>query len=628
MIGLAALLPSPMSNTHEEVPETLHEYFAEELYQGLSEEMRWSLTRLALAPSVDDRVVKAVFGDKGAVLESGYRSGFLTKDASGYEMHPLLRHFLRTKMRDFPPDDVLETVRAFGRAYADASLWDEAMAIAEEFGLNNLIVTVLESALDDALSDGRIATVERWLSLGRQTEPLAPIVRLAAIEVAFRTGNVTMARNNATELVRSTSRDDPLASRVYLRAGQISHLDDRVDEAVQLFSVAQEVAKTDLDLRRALWNRFISLTDLDDREGAAEALEAFEALPPLGPDDMLRTSQARLQSALRWGGVTNALSAATPALELVKRSKDPVVRTGFLQSYGIALILAARYVEAAEIARREIDEAHEFKLDWVVPHALELKSSAEVGQRNFQSALRTLSRVRQLAEGNAHTELNVDVLTARIHLCKGAPERAVALLEHRNADGTSPGMQGDLLATLGIALICCGRRQEGEILLDASESVTTHLEARTLSAFGRALASHFANADGAFDQAALKRACAVTSETGNFDAFVTAYRACPPLLAYIEPSDETFVKLARELDTSLAHKFGLVTEPATRPSGEMLTPREKEVVDLVSQGLSNRQIAKTLWIAESTVKVHIHHIFEKLGVQSRTEAAAIASDFV
>jgi LuxR family maltose regulon positive regulatory protein len=57
-------------------------------------------------------------------------------------------------------------------------------------------------------------------------------------------------------------------------------------------------------------------------------------------------------------------------------------------------------------------------------------------------------------------------------------------------------------------------------------------------------------------------------------------------------------------------------------TGETLTPREVEVLRQIVQGASNRTIAERLVIAESTVKTHIYHIFAKLEVSSRTEAAA------
>ncbi len=59
---------------------------------------------------------------------------------------------------------------------------------------------------------------------------------------------------------------------------------------------------------------------------------------------------------------------------------------------------------------------------------------------------------------------------------------------------------------------------------------------------------------------------------------------------------------------------------ASVPLEERLTPRELEVLDVLSQGLSNRAIAARLQISEHTVKFHISSIFAKLGAENRTDA--------
>ncbi len=52
-----------------------------------------------------------------------------------------------------------------------------------------------------------------------------------------------------------------------------------------------------------------------------------------------------------------------------------------------------------------------------------------------------------------------------------------------------------------------------------------------------------------------------------------------------------------------------------------LTPRESDILELISQGLSNKMIANKLHITESTVKVHVKHLLKKLNLKSRVEAA-------
>jgi DNA-binding NarL/FixJ family response regulator len=58
---------------------------------------------------------------------------------------------------------------------------------------------------------------------------------------------------------------------------------------------------------------------------------------------------------------------------------------------------------------------------------------------------------------------------------------------------------------------------------------------------------------------------------------------------------------------------------------EELTPRELDVLSLLTEGLTNKAIAQRLGISEYTVKFHVNTIFRKLGAQSRTEAAVRAA---
>jgi DNA-binding NarL/FixJ family response regulator len=65
----------------------------------------------------------------------------------------------------------------------------------------------------------------------------------------------------------------------------------------------------------------------------------------------------------------------------------------------------------------------------------------------------------------------------------------------------------------------------------------------------------------------------------------------------------------------------LLAARAGRRPAEGLTPRERDVLLMVAQGLPNKQIARRLEISERTVKGHLTHIFERIGVTDRTQAA-------
>ena len=67
----------------------------------------------------------------------------------------------------------------------------------------------------------------------------------------------------------------------------------------------------------------------------------------------------------------------------------------------------------------------------------------------------------------------------------------------------------------------------------------------------------------------------------------------------------------------------LAQERGIPPSLASLTAREREIVALIDEGLSNKEIAHDLSIEVTTVKNHVHNILEKLNVRRRADAAAL-----
>jgi len=116
-----------------------------------------------------------------------------------------------------------------------------------------------------------------------------------------------------------------------------------------------------------------------------------------------------------------------------------------------------------------------------------------------------------------------------------------------------------------------------------------------------------------------------------------------PAAAIQAPIDAITARTAAELGTAagplrdagrsagrgdrIAAALGLAAEPAPpRPQHDLpLTRRENEISQLIAAGLTNRQIAERLFIAQRTVDTHVEHILAKLGCSNRAQAAALTS---
>jgi DNA-binding NarL/FixJ family response regulator len=116
---------------------------------------------------------------------------------------------------------------------------------------------------------------------------------------------------------------------------------------------------------------------------------------------------------------------------------------------------------------------------------------------------------------------------------------------------------------------------------------------------------------------------------GHLDAMVTAAHAYPDLVRVGSTDDGCTRILTKVLSSSsdidLGRRAGL-RMPRVLGRRKPLSRREQDVYELMTQGRSDKEIANTLFINESTAKVHVRHIYEKLGVHTRAELARTALD--
>jgi DNA-binding CsgD family transcriptional regulator len=164
-------------------------------------------------------------------------------------------------------------------------------------------------------------------------------------------------------------------------------------------------------------------------------------------------------------------------------------------------------------------------------------------------------------------------------------------------------------------------------VVTAAESAREHgIDHR---AMWRAVADAWQRLDQPYREAyARLREAGAAIRAGRRDQAVRALAASESLAGHL--GSASLLALAGELArqarlTDLTGQARSSARPAAASARFDLTGRESDVLALLVRGDTNRQIARALFISERTVAVHVSHIFDKLGVHNRTEAAAIGA---
>ena len=261
-----------------------------------------------------------------------------------------------------------------------------------------------------------------------------------------------------------------------------------------------------------------------------------------------------------------------------------------------------------------------------VPHALLNRALAQHGQRLFAAAHASLDEVARFMppQGDVYLDFSRSAIRGRLLLSERRHAEAIRVLERPARMIPSPALRAEYLASQALAYACTGDRHRSSGLVKESNVVFPNsVEARVLGACARAIGKAY---EGDSYEAAARSAWEAAVETENFDGFVCGYRSYPPLLesllTHAEHVPTVLDVVVRAKDEKLARSVGARVRLSSRGAIDRLTPREMEVFGLVRTGLTNRAIADALVVSEATVKVHIRHIYEKLGVRRRAEALA------
>jgi ATP/maltotriose-dependent transcriptional regulator MalT len=624
VIGLAAAAETPVL-PEDAVPETLHRYLAEELFNRASPALREGLLTLALRGRHQEATFGEGLGEEGAnLITEAERLGFSSSDTN-FDLHPLLREFLLEKLSDRP--DAIQRAKAALDACVSDAAWDQAFALILRFDLAELIEPTVAAAFKPLVRSGRLATLSAFATSVHHEAAASssPSIHAVLSEAAFRDGNFDLAVDLAETAHSDSPSPHPLGSRVTAIAGQIAFLQGDFSAAEESFRAAGELASDDRDSAEAAFGLALA-SIFGEKSTAAQAVDTLRHARNRSPVDQLRFISSEV--ALRLMGMHPDGLAGNLHIDTARQGllqvQDPRVRSNVAYVIAGALAQKAEYDSAREWLGEFFAAADEFGLEFAMPYANWTLAQIAIGQRRFGEAERSLQSIEDAAArtGEKHHLFNARSLRARLLLQNGEPEAALRQVIDPALVPLIPSWRGEYLATRALVTACLGDARSSRKAQSQASSASGALQVRGLVLAARAVS---ALREARAATLRITNLFETTDRLHNWDPLVCALRSAPALGDAVAGTQDVRSQLEslylRIGDLTLARRAGFRTRATAAPR-DVLSPRELEVLGLIACGYKNREISRALFIAESTTKVHVRHVLEKLGVRTRAEAVA------
>lgn len=627
LIGLAGLCAST-EVPEERVSEALFRYFAEEVFRREPSEVQRFMLIASVPPVINIRIVGETLGlaRTGRIVESLAQQGLLHKNApSGHRFHPLLREFLRRKLHDEQPERFKEFVDVAIAEARRSSDWDTAFELAVQTDQLAVAAQITGEASTDLFAAGRLQTVEKWLAQCGARVLDEPYAVLAQGETLLRRGRITAGAALGRNLADSLSPEHCLASRAWSLRGEAMHFLSDDATSLDCYLTARNLARNPTDLAKALWGAFLAATVLEV-DNASGFLDQLEAVAAVEIDSRLRIATGRVIAGAHAGSYSGLTDVVEPLIGLSKHASDPLVRSSFLVRAAELRVARCDYREAKTLASEAADICRALHLDMWAAFCIELRAVAELGLREFRLARKSLDELTCAAaeSEDPYLDLAVRNLTVKLALCESD-----TFMPSAHFDYLSPRLQkstlGEYFGLLAIAASARGAHADAAENVRKARELTRGVDARCYAAGAEviSLASQRSSTPHIVSQVSAWFTRCV--ESGFLHGLVVGYRAFPDLLQMFAQIPDRRIAIDHVLrkanDAGLSRRAGLTVSRPDQIFASLLTRREFEVLELLSQGMTNDEIAKRLYISLSTVKVHVHHILKKTGARTRLDAA-------